>query len=348
MSDEAQARRRPTLADVARAAGVSVTLVSIVMRGTKGASDATRERVKAAAKELGYRPDKRASSLRSRRTRLLGVTFDVSQPFHAETVDAIYSAAETEGYEVVLSAVGPSRKEQRAVEALLDAGCEALIMVFPESDPAELQHYARQTPLVSMLREVEGLDVVRTDEASGIAQAVDHLVELGHQRIAHIDGGDEFRAGVRRHAYEDAMRSHGLGNFISVIHGGIDERDGANAVHKLLANEMSTGERPTAIVVFNDRSALGVIDALERRGIAVPGDISVVGYDNSQVARLAHISLTSVSQDVQALARSAVATAVARINRKEPEVRLHAAHLIIRTTTAAAPETKRHSKGPAT
>jgi ABC-type xylose transport system substrate-binding protein len=83
------------------------------------------------------------------------------------------------------------------------------------------------------------------------------------------------------------------------------------------------------------RIALGVIDALERRGIAVPGDISVVGYDNSQVARLAHISLTSVSQDVHALARSAVATAVARINGKEPEIRLHAAHLIIRTTTAA-------------
>lgn len=138
MPDNDPVTRRPTLAHVAEAAGVSVALVSIVMRGAEGASDATREKVLDAARVLGYRPDSRARSLRSRRTRLLGVTFNISQPFHAEIVDAVYSAAQAEGYEVVLSAVGPNRQEQRAVESLLDSGCEALLMVSPESSAAGL------------------------------------------------------------------------------------------------------------------------------------------------------------------------------------------------------------------
>jgi DNA-binding LacI/PurR family transcriptional regulator len=333
MPDNDPATRRPTLAHVAEAAGVSVALVSIVMRGAKGASDATREKVRAAARELGYRPDSRARSLRSRRTRLLGVTFNISQPFHAEIVDAVYSAAQTEGYEVVLSAVGPNREEQRAVESLLDSGCEALIMVSPESSASALQSYVRQVPVVSMLREVDGVDVVRTDDASGIFQAVEHLVQLGHRRISHVDGGTAVSADVRRQAYEEAMRSRRLSQFIRIVPGGLDEQDGANAVPLLLDGADPHG-RPTAVVVFNDHSALGVIDALVRRGITVPGDISVIGYDNSQFARLAHISMTSVSQNVQALACSAVACAVARLSAEEPTRLLHTPSLKVRTSTA--------------
>ena len=115
--------KRPTLMDVAEAAGVSRALVSIVMRDAPGASEATRRKVQEAARLLGYRPDSRARLLRSSRTRLLGVTFSTSHAFHAEIVDAAYAAAAQRGYELALSAVTRDRTETHAVEALVDLGC---------------------------------------------------------------------------------------------------------------------------------------------------------------------------------------------------------------------------------
>lgn len=127
--------KRPTLADVAARAGVSVALVSVVMRGAKGAGAATRERVLRAAKEIGYRPDSRARLLRSSRSRLLGVQFGLQQPFHTDLVEFLYAAAEPVGYQIALSAVAPSRSERQAVEALLGDRCEALILLGSQAPP---------------------------------------------------------------------------------------------------------------------------------------------------------------------------------------------------------------------
>src|ERR671927_1257591 len=123
------ASRRPTLADVAARAGVSTALVSIVMRDAPGASVATRERVRRAADELGYRPDSRARLLRSSRSRLLGVVFGVQHPFHGDLVSGLYQAADRVGYELALSAVTPDRDEPRAVGSLLSDRCEALVLL---------------------------------------------------------------------------------------------------------------------------------------------------------------------------------------------------------------------------
>src|SRR5919112_4729230 len=122
-SESGLASRRPTLADVAARAGVSVPLVSIVMRDAPGASDATRERVRRAAEELGYRPDTRAQLLRRSRSRLLGVVFGVQHAFHGDLVSGLYAAAERVGYELALSAVTPGRDERRAVATLLQDRC---------------------------------------------------------------------------------------------------------------------------------------------------------------------------------------------------------------------------------
>ena len=125
-------QHRPTLEDVARHAGVSRALVSIVMRDVPGASDETRARVRRAADEIGYRPDPRARRLRQLRTKLLGVTFAAGQEFHAELVDGVYAAADEFGYEVVLSGVTRHHDEQRAVRTLLDDRCEAVLLLGPE------------------------------------------------------------------------------------------------------------------------------------------------------------------------------------------------------------------------
>ncbi|NGO10734.1 LacI family transcriptional regulator [Streptomyces sp. HC44] len=328
--------KRPTLADVAARAGVSTALVSIVMRDAKGASAATRERILQAAREIGYRPDARARLLRSRRSRLLGVQFGLQHPFHADLVEGIYAAAEPAGYQIALSAVTAGRGERRAVETLLDDRCEALILLGPQAPAKRLAELAGQVPVVSVARRlrpsVPGLEVVRTADDEGARQAVDHLVALGHRDIAHIDGGRAPGAADRRRGYRTAMNRHGLSEHIRILPGGLTEEEGAEA-----ARTLSTARpRPTAVLAFNDRCATGVLDLLLRSGIAVPGDISVVGFDDSHLARLAHIDLTTVGQDIARLAHLAVSRAVARLERDGVPAGedVIAPRLVVRSTTS--------------
>src|SRR3954447_13402425 len=214
--------RRTTLADVAARAGVSVPLVSIVMRDVPGASPANRERVRRAAEQLGYRPDSRARMLRRSRSRLIGVVFGVQHPFHGDLVSGLYAAADAVDHELTLSAVTPGRDERRAVATLLQDRCEALILLGPELPTSALAELAGRIPLVVVARAVRhrDVDVVRTDDAAGLHQAVDHLVGLGHTRIAHIDGGRSPGAAERRRGYRAAMERHGIGRFGSVVGGG--------------------------------------------------------------------------------------------------------------------------------
>lgn len=328
---------RPTMADVAAAAGVSKALVSIVIRGAVGASPATRERVLNTARELGYRPDTRARLLRSTRSRLLGVVFNVTEPYHAELVELLYEAGEAAGYGVTLSAAGPRRSEQRAVESLLDLGAEALVLIAPSTPPAGLAQLP--LPVISMLRPVrdDAAGSVSSDEDAGIRLAMDHLRGLGHSRIAHIDGGSAVGSAARRQSYLSHMADTGLAAGASVFTGGTTEADGSRAARELLdaAGRPGGAARPSAVVVFNDRCALGVLDVLGKAGLSVPKDISVVGYDNSRLARLEHINLTSIGQNGPELAAAAVRAAAARLGGGAAEHLLVPPFLEIGGTTAA-------------
>ncbi|BCJ39913.1 LacI family transcriptional regulator [Actinoplanes ianthinogenes] len=301
--------RRPTLADVAAEAGVSVALASIVMRGAPGAGAATRERVLDVARRLDYRPDTRARLLRSGRSQLLGVMFDVRHPFHVDVLTGLYDAAGRAGYQLTLSAVTPRRAERTAIGELLQDRCEALVLFSPELPAAELAALARSRPVVAMMRAVRrrDVDVVRTDDALGSGQAVDHLVGLGHTRIAHVDGGTLAGSAERRRGYEEAMGRHGLMAYRKIIPGGPGEQDGARAAAALL------DDLPTAVTVFNDLSATGLLDVVRGHGVRVPEDLSVVGYDDSSVSRLGHIDLTTVAQDIERMTTDAVTRAVDRI-----------------------------------
>jgi DNA-binding LacI/PurR family transcriptional regulator len=323
--------RRTTLADVAASAEVSVALASIVMRNAAGASAESRRRVMRAASELDYRPDARARMLRSNRSRLLGVVFGVHHDFHADLLGGLYTAAERAGYELALSAVTPARDEKQAVAGLLEGRCEALILLGPHAPTAALAALAGRRPVVVVARPVRhrDVDVVRTADRDGMHQAVDHLVGLGHRRIVHVDGGTAAGAADRRRGYRDAMRAHGLDGVM--LPGGLTENEGAMAATALL----ETDPRPSAVAVFNDRCATGVLDVLHRAGVDVPGQLSVVGYDDSRLARLAHIDLTTVAQDVETLTTLAVDRAIARlehtpITHREQIVR---PQLVIRSTT---------------
>ncbi|GAA4391348.1 LacI family DNA-binding transcriptional regulator [Tsukamurella soli] len=305
MAEEGASVRRPTLLDVARRAGVSRATASLVIRDAAGPSEASRVKVRAAADELGYRPDVAAQLLRSRSSRLLGVMFRAADPFHADLVEHIYAAAEAAGYDVVLSAVVSGRDERRAVDALVASRCEAIILL----GGIEVDEVGGGLPAVGIGRRAAGsaFDGVYTDDGAGTRSAVEHLVALGHRRIVHLDGGAASGAAERRAGYQAAMRGHGLAP--TVIAGGFAESDGAECVRRLLA----AGELPTAIVAGNDQAAVGVVVELRRAGVDVPGQVSVVGFDDSRAARLAHLDLTTVRQDAAELARGAVRLAVARL-----------------------------------
>lgn len=326
--------QRPRLEDVAARVGVSTASVSLVLRGAPGPSAATRERVLEAAAELGYRADRTASMLARRRRHLLGLMLDVRNPFHAELAEEIQDEADRAGYEVVLSTLTRGRNEDRAIETLLDFRCEALILLGPDAPARALGKLAAQVPVVAIGRRVgdPAVDAVRTADGAGVGEALAHLIGLGHERIAFVDGGRGVVAAARRRGYQTAMRRAGLGGLIQIIPGDHTEEGGGRAGRLLAA----AAERPTGVVASNDRCAVGLLDALVRAGLDVPRDISIVGYDDSTLARLAHIDLTTVNQDAPAQARHAVAAAVSRLDEARTERRevVLRPRLVVRGTTA--------------
>src|SRR6201999_758531 len=280
----------------------------MVMRDVAGASEQTRERVRRAADEIGYRPDPRARRLRQLRTKLIGVMFTAGQEFHADLVDGVYLAAEDLGYEVVLSGVTPHREESRAVRTLIDDRCEGLVLIGPQLPARQLGDLAARVPVVALARRTRGVDAVRSDDAAGAGLAMDHLLDLGHRRILYLDGGRAPGAAERRRGYRHAVRAAQLPEV--TLPGGLTEREGAAAASAMLESP----ELPTAVFAFNDRCALGALDVLIRSGVAVPQRVSVVGFDDSPLAGMAHIDLTTVRQDTAGLARAAVERLVARLD----------------------------------
>jgi DNA-binding LacI/PurR family transcriptional regulator len=261
---------------------------------------------------------------------------DVRNPFHAEMAEEIHLAADEHGYEVVLSTLTRGRDEAGAIETLLDFRCEGLLLLGPDAADAELGKLAQEVAVAVIGRRVsdKSVDVVRSADHIGVAQGLDHLIDLGHRRIAFVDGGRGVIAAARRRGYRDGMRRAGLADQIHIIPGDHTEEGGSRA-GRLIAG---LAEPPTAVVASNDRGAVGVLDAFVRAGLDVPRDISVVGYDDSTLARLAHIDLTTVNQDAAAQAQHAVRVAVQRLD----EGREQALEIVLRPQLVV-----RGSTGPA-
>lgn len=323
--------RRPRLEDVAADVGVSTASVSLVLRGVAGPSAETRERVLEAAARLGYRADRTASLLARRRTHVLGVPIMLRDAFRAELAEEVQMAAGKRGYTVALSAITPVHGEDRVVEDLLDLRCEAILLVASELPDDALSPLGERVPLVVIGPRIAptAFDIVRVADDDGVGQVIEHLVGLGHRTIAHVDGGAARMATDRRSGFLAATRRHGID--ARVLRGGYDEAAGAAAARVLLAE----GSLPTAVVAANDRSAIGVLDVFLRAGLRVPGDVSVVGYDDGEMAGLAHIDLTTVNQEAGEQADRAVDLAVERLDagRTEPAEVIIAPRLVVRGTT---------------
>jgi DNA-binding LacI/PurR family transcriptional regulator len=332
---------RPTIVDVAKRAGVSKSLVSLVMRGAPNVSDEKRERVLRVAAALGYRPNAVARSLVRQRTNLLGVLLsDLHNPFFAEVIDGIQAEAADRGYRTIIGTGDRvEMSEARALDTMLELRAEALILASPILPMRRIAEASREVPTVLVARGSRSgsVDSVANDDPAGAALAVDHLAALGHRRIAHIDGGDGAGARERRRGYERAMKRLGLAAEARVVAGSYTEEGGWRGVRALLAH----GRAPTAVFAANDLAAIGTLSALAEQDFRVPEDVSVVGYDNTALAAIHHIHLTTVDQPRPEMGRTAVTLALERLDGEREDARhvLMPPSLVVRGTTAPPPVT---------
>lgn len=302
-----QSHRRPTIHDVAREAGVSKSLVSLVLRGSPKVSDPSRRAVLRAVNALDYQPNAFARGLVERRTRTVGVVAsDLHNPFFVELIDGILEAAGEFGYRVLLG-TGRRREdeEEEVFESLLGLPADGVILLSPLIPLHVMEGRASGAPVVVTGRpDANVADVVSIvdDDVAGAVLAVGHLVALGHRRIAHLSGGDGPGAAERRRGYEDAMARAGLSAFVQVAPGEFTDEGGYQAARLLL----EAAPFPTAIFAANDFAAVGALTALVEAGLQVPRDVSLVGYDDTHLAALRHVSLTSIDQPQVEMGRLAV------------------------------------------
>jgi DNA-binding LacI/PurR family transcriptional regulator len=322
--------------DVAREAGVSRALVSIAFRDVPGVSVATKKAILDAAQRIGYRPNIVAARLASRRTNTIGLFIpDLRNTVIPDIYEGVREAADRASQQLVIAVSGADGERDRAaIEELM--GVQVDISVVPGCllPTPELLELARARPMVLATREVAGLDCVLSDPVRGAALVVQHLIGLGHRRIAHIAWPEGNVFHNRADGYVDAMKAAGLKPWL--VHAGFRQSDAATVAGELL----DAPNPPTAIFANNDVGALGVLDALAARGLRAPDDLSVVGYDNTPTSALPGISLTTVDQQAHRMGLLAAETAVRRSHDPDglPVVRILDPSLIVRESSGPPPK----------
>jgi DNA-binding LacI/PurR family transcriptional regulator len=328
--------KQPTILDVAREAGVSKSLVSLVMRGSDRVGATSREAVLVAADELGYRPNAAARTMVRQRSFVIGVMLsDLHNPFYADVIDGIDMTAADAGYRSILTTGNRvAERERLAVATLLEMRVDGLIMVSPvvHRDCAIMASRSVPTVVVGKATRAPTVDSVTNDDRLGATMVVDHLVDIGHCRIAHIDGGVGAGSQPRRTGYKRSMQSHGLEAEVRAVQGGFTEEGGSAGMRSLLVD----GPRPTAVFVANDLAAIGVLEVLAGEGLSVPRDISVVGYDNTALAASHRLGLTTIDQPRHDMGRMAAGLILTKIDQ-DPAPANHAVlspKLVVRESTA--------------
>jgi DNA-binding LacI/PurR family transcriptional regulator len=335
---------RPTIHTVAERAGVSKSLVSLVLRGSPKVSPDRRAAVQRAITELGYRPNIAARDLRQRRSRTVGVLLnDMRHPWFLDLLDGLTDGLAEQGRQLLLNSGRLDRgRDDTVPRTLADLGVVGMVLVGTQASSPTLAEVAQAVPTVAVgWRDLDlpRVDTVANDDLLGGMLATRHLIELGHRRIAHIaghvPGSADAVGGLRRRGYEETMREHGLQRHIHVQPGDHTDDGGYRAAVRLLRSP----NPPTAIFAVDDLTCLGAQAAAAELGVNVPGQLSLVGYDNSQLARLRSIWLTSVDSVGAHVGRLAASMLAARIDDPVRPAQLHllAPALQVRGSSGPAP-----------
>lgn len=312
-------RARPTIHDVAERAGVSIATVSRVLNDKRDVSAPTRERVRAAATELGYTADTSARALVSRRTQLVGVVVgdnsghrDLSLIFFGKVLAAISRRLSQSGYDPLLLHAVDRRSDRSPLDAGFGHRFDAAIVIgVDDDDPLVSDLAAHDLPLVGVDVRCEGAAraaFVGSDHAEGVRLAVSHLHALGHRRIAHVAGGTNTVAGRDRLlAFRREVEGFGLDLPAEYVRrGDFSSASGYAETCTLLALPTP----PTAVVAASDLMALAALQAIWESGLRPGHDVAVVGFDDLEAAALAHPPLTTIRQDRQALGTLAATRAI--------------------------------------
>lgn len=331
-----------TVHDVARAAGVSISTVSRALASPERVAGETLDRVTRIAAELGYRPNRAASGLRMGRTHAVGLLVpDLENPYFATVTKAVQARARAEGYEVFVADSDEDADVEAELIGALVARTDGLLVASPRSGDAELRAALEGVTAVLVSRELSGATAARSgtpqvpsvavDDADGVAQVLGHLSALGHRLVGVAAGPPSSWSGARRVAGLAAAAEHRevelvqLGTFPPYFAGGVQAADHA------LANGV------TAVVAFNDLMALGILDRLRHRGVDIPGEMSVVGFDDVQLATLVSPALTTVHAPLARLGRRAVGLLLARLRGGAPASTRLPVELTIRGSTGPVP-----------
>lgn len=320
-----------TMADVAREAGVSLSLASLAFRDAYGVSQERKEHILATARRMNYTPNTLAARLASKTDDTLGVfLLDLHNEVFVDMFDGMRQAAIAAGRELVLS-VGSTGGEldRPALDSLIRARVDVAVAAGLLLPDEVLTGYRGRLRLVSVARVVPGFDSVDCDNAFGARLATEHLLGLGHRRILHLanrpsDGYRERRAG-----FEQTIRAAGLTPWV------IEVDYSREAAAQVVGSLLDSAQVPTAIFAHNDQMAFGVLDAVHARGLRAPEDLSVAGFDNATLSRAPGTSLTSVDLHAVDLGRQAAEVAVWRSAHPDepPVVRTSTPTLIARSST---------------
>lgn len=291
-------QRQPTRDDVAKRAEVSTAVVSYVVNdGPRRVAPETRARVEAAIAELGYRPNRLARGLKVRRSETIGlIAPTLMNPVYAEIAAGLKDSVVKHGYSIFLCETEDDVDQARRFGALLDTQQVDGVVVVPTGDPTDVIEplLANDTPIVMLEHASSEVPSIIVDDHRGGFMAAAHLADLGHTRIGLVRGRATARTSSDRVlGYRDALEDRGLA-FDASITREIRNHFALDAAEQAATELLTMDDRPTAIVAHNDWVAIAVISAAHRLGLEVPDDLSVVGYDNIQVASFTNPSLTTV------------------------------------------------------
>ena len=329
---------RATIADVARAAGVSVPTVSKVVNGRYGVAPATSKRVMEVVASLGYETSLVASSLRRRRTNVIGILVAEFESFSVELLKGISASATGTGYELLAYsglAAGGSRTgwEQRSLSRLAGTLIDGAIVITPT-----VLMPTTSIPVVAIDPHTGpgGPSTIDSDNVGGARVATRHLIELGHRRIAHIRGrSDLASAELREEGYRKSLAEAGIPFEPALVRdGGYQATLTAETARELLTRP----DRPTAVFAANDMSALGVLKVARELGLRVPEDLSVIGFDDIPEAASSIPPLTTMAQPLHDLGARALGMLVDLLNGHDvPQHVQLPAELVVRASTGPVP-----------